>query len=118
MPFFMKIVIVKPMKLIGNFIDGNITLWKSFWIVGFCHPYAVGLICFILETLGLLELQGTLYTAPLIMLVPGIFATIGVWRSANKYKGKKIFGILAKAFMLLTFIFIFAEFGKPFDWDS
>ena len=106
------------MKLISNFIDGKITLWISFWIVGFSHPYAIGLLILILEELGLLQIQGTLYTVPSILLVSGIFATIGVWRSANKYKGKKIFGILAKIFMLLTFIFIFAEFGKPWDWDS
>jgi hypothetical protein len=106
------------MKLISNFIDGKITLWKSFWIVGFCHPYALGLFILILEELGLLQIQGTLYIVPSIMLVSGIFATIGVWRSANKYKGNKIFGILARIFMLLTFIFIFTEFGNPWDWDS
>ena len=107
------------MKLINNFIDGKITLWKSFWIVGFCHPYALGLIMGILEGLGLIQFQGTLYIVPSIMLVFGIFATIGVWRSANKYKGKKIFGILAKAFMLLMFIFYFSEFdGTPWDWEN
>ena len=62
------------MKLINNFIDGKITLWKSFWIVGFCHPYVLGLIMGILEGLGLIQFQGTLYIVPSIMLVFGIFA--------------------------------------------
>ena len=106
------------MKLISNFIDGKITLWISFWIVGFGHPYVLGIILWIIESLGLLQIQGSLYTMPAIGIVCGIFTTIGVWRSANKYKGKKIFGILAKAYMLLMFVFYFAEFGTPWDWDS
>ena len=104
------------MKLISNFFNGNITLWKSFWIVGFCYPYIVGFFFVILESLGL-QVEGTLYIVFSTMLVCQIFATIGVWRSANKYKGKKIFGILAKAFMLVAFIFIFIEFGEPWDWE-
>ena len=102
------------MKLISNFFNGNITLWKSFWIVGFCYPYLLGLVFAILEYLGL-QLEGTPYIFSSLLLICQIFATIGVWRSANKYKGKKIFGILAKAFMLIAFIYIFAEFSEPWD---
>ena len=70
------------------------------------HLYLLGLVFAILEYLGL-QLEGTPYIFSSLLLICQIFATIGVWRSANKYKGKKIFGILAKAFMLIAFIYIF-----------
>jgi len=41
-------------------------------------------------------------------------ATVGVWKSANNYAGKKIWSILAKISIVLAFIFYIKDFNKLF----
>ena len=106
------------MELISNFFNGNIKLWKSFWFVGFGYPYLLGIVYAIVVYLLGLQLKDALYIIPSVFLACHILATIGVWRSANKYKGKKIFGILAKLFMLIGFIYIITDFNEPWYWLS
>ncbi len=97
-------------NLIINFWNGKITLWKSYWIFGeLINAFLIFLILsieikyfnnalianqipfFIFNDLSLLsKLSLTIWT---------IFITVGIWRSAEKYKGGFIWIALTLLFL-------------------
>jgi len=97
-------------NLIINFWNGKITLWKSYWIFGeLINAFLIFLILsieikyfnnalianqipfFIFNDFSLLsKLSLTIWT---------IFITVGIWRSAEKYKGGFIWIALTLLFL-------------------
>ena len=83
-------------KIMLDFYDGKLSLILSFWGFGFFGSVIIGGISvFIFQNM----LVGRLLNLPW-----QVFTIIGIWGSADNYKGLKIFPILAKIFTVIWII--------------
>ena len=97
-------------KLINKFWEGRIKLWKSYWLIGELLNGIVLLIIFNLE-FYFLNTNNSVFQIPFIdftnlsliskifIFIWTIFISIGIWRSAENYKGSMIW-------IILTFIIV------------
>ena len=94
------------MELIKALWRGDISLAKTFWIFGF----AVNLLLNFTSSYILLQQEIILSTiigrVLLLLLVVfciiyNPFILIAIWRSAKKYKGSNVYGILAKIMVII-----------------
>tara|TARA_B100001123_G_C15243631_1_gene1000026 strand:- start:810 stop:1151 length:342 start_codon:yes stop_codon:yes gene_type:complete len=97
-------------NLFFKFWYGNLPLWKSYWIVGELINSFVILLIFNLE-IKFFNKNLLLYKLPfysfnnfhhinkILIFVWTLLITIGIWRSAEKYKGKIIWIVLALIFL-------------------
>ena len=96
--------------LIKDFFEGKIKLWKSYWLVGELLNGLILLIIFNLEIyffnnsgsvsqIPFLNFNNLTLTSKIIIFLWTIFISIGIWRSAENYKGNFIW-------ILLTFIIV------------
>ena len=81
-----------------SFWNGNITLWKTFWL-GF-FPLGGAYI-------QLVALMVTHFGIPVIMeilldLLWLVYISVAFWRSASKYQGRLIWDLLTKIFVVLN----------------
>ena len=85
-------------KIVKKFWNGQITLWKSYWLVGELLNALIILIVFNIEIrifnnnlignlLPFLSFNNFNFLSKLILIFWTIFITVGIWRSAEKYKG-------------------------------
>ena len=91
-------------NMISNFWNGNILLWKSYWIVGELFNALVILIIFNVEIrffnnninkfLFFFSFKNFNFLKKFILFFWTLFITIGIWRSAEKYKGPFILIVL------------------------
>ena len=97
-------------KLIIRFWHGQISLVKSYWIVGELFNALLILLIFNLEiylfgndqfsnSLPFLDLGNFSLISRLILIIWTVFITVGIWKSAENYEGS-IFWIIA------TFLFL------------
>ena len=97
-------------KLIIRFYRGQITLWRSYWLVGELFNALLILLIFNLEiyifnnnqftnSLPFLDFSNFSLLSKLVLVIWTFFLTIGIWRSAENYKGNIIW-------ILLTFVII------------
>ena len=97
-------------NLIKNFWHGDIRLWKSYWLVGEFLNALFILIIFNIEfyifnnskflnLLPFLDFKNFSFISKIIILFWTIFITVGIWRSAEKYKGSIIW-------IIATFLFL------------
>tara|TARA_B110000503_G_scaffold80711_1_gene123572 strand:+ start:2969 stop:3247 length:279 start_codon:yes stop_codon:yes gene_type:complete len=76
-----------------KFFEGKLSLPISFWVFGFIGSAVMGFVGMIItQDMGMTRV---------VALPWHIFMVIGVWRSSNNYKGKKIFSILAKIMLVV-----------------
>ena len=88
-------------NLFSRFYNGKLSLPLSFFVFGFIGTVIAALIgLLIFKNMGM---------ARLVALPWNIFALIGIWSSANNYKGLKIWAILAKIFAVIWLINNFAK---------
>ena len=92
------------------FWDGNIKLWKSFWLVGELIYGSMLIIIIQLDKLFFkssdINNQITFFYfnnlnlfPKIILLIVTIFISVGIWRSAENYKGNIIW-------ILITFVYV------------
>ena len=97
-------------KLIYKFWNGDITLWRSYWLIGELLNALFMLAMLNIEIyffknsnltnqIPFYNIYDLHFLSKLIILVWTIFITIGVWRSAEKYKGSIIW-------IIATFLFL------------
>ena len=111
------------MNLLNELWNGKITLWKSYWLVG---ELLNALIIILVLNLDIILFGNAQYNQELlfinfnkftiiskfIIIIWSIYITVGIWRSAENYKGSIIWIILTliiisyRLFVLRT-IFIF-----------
>ena len=100
-------------------MNGEFRLKKAFWLYGNIYPFFISLI--IILTIIFLQENITISIVnkqfmnislfgKIIILIQGViffiytsFATIGVWRSANVYEGKKVWVYLSKFAILYAY---------------
>ena len=97
-------------KIVKKFWYGEITLWRSYWLVGELLNALVILIIFNIEIrifnnslinnlFPFLNFNNFNLLSKLILIFWTLFITIGIWRSAEKYNG-------SFAWIVLTLIFL------------
>ena len=97
-------------NLINRFWKGEITLWRSYWLIGELLNALFILIIFNLEiyifgnnqftsSLPFLDFSNFSFISKLILILWTVFISIGIWRSAENYNGSIIW-------IIATFIFI------------
>ena len=97
-------------QIINDFFYGKIKLWKSYWLVGELLNGLVLLIIFNLEIyffntnssvsqIPFLNFSNLTILSKTIIFLWTIFISVGIWRSAENYKGSIIW-------IILTFIIV------------
>ena len=97
-------------KIINNFWNGKITLWRSYWLVGELLNALFILAIFNFEiyifgnnqfsnSLPFLDFSNFSILSKITLIIWTIYITVGIWRSAENYKGSVIW-------ILATFIFL------------
>lgn len=97
-------------NLIIKFWKGDITLWKSYWIVGELFNALIILIIFNIEIRvfnnsivnnQLLFINFNYFNnfSKVFLIIWSLFITIGIWRSAEKYRGNFIWIVLTLIFL-------------------
>ena len=97
-------------NVIKDFFEGKIKLWKSYWLVGELLNGVVLLIIFNLEIyffntnssfsqIPFLDFTNLAFISKIFIFIWTILISIGIWRSAENYKGNMIW-------ITITFIII------------
>ena len=97
-------------NLLYNFWYGKITLWKSYWIVGELINALILLLIFNIEItyfkniiisnqLPFFSFDNFHFFTKIILMIWTTFITVGIWRSAENYKGNFIWIILTLIFL-------------------
>jgi len=97
-------------QIVNDFWNGKIKLWKSYWLVGELLNGLVLLIIFNLEIyffntnstvsqIPFLNFSNLTILSKIIIFSWTIFISIGIWKSAENYKGSIIW-------IILTFIIV------------
>ncbi len=97
-------------QIVRDFWTGRIKLWKSYWLVGELLNGLVLLIIFNLEIyffntnssvsqIPFLNFSSLTILSKIIIFSWTVFISIGIWRSAENYKGSIIW-------IILTFIIV------------
>ena len=97
-------------NIINNFWNGEITLWRSYWLVGELLNALFILAVFNFEiyifgnnhsssSIPFLDFSNFSFLSKISLIIWTIFITVGIWRSAENYKG----GII---WILATFLFL------------
>lgn len=117
-------------KIVAKLFRGEYPLGKSYWLFGNIVPFflflaiLISIFAFSNNPIGKLQslnfkpesLISTIITILLsiITLIYICISTVGVWRSASKHEGKKIWAILAKLTIILAFITYLNDIRKFF----
>ena len=97
-------------SLLYNFWFGKITLWKSYWIVGELINVLIIFLIFNIEInyfnniniynqLPFINFDNFHFFNKIILIIWTIYITVGIWRSAENYKGNFIWIILTLIFL-------------------
>lgn len=98
------------LELILYFFNGKVKLWKSYWLVGELLNAVILLVIFNLEIyvfnnnnsisqIPFFDFSNFTLLSKIIIFLWTIFISIGIWRSAENYKGNIIW-------IILTFIIV------------
>ena len=93
-----------------NFWYGRTALWKAYWIVGELFNALFLVLIFNIEVrffnnptlyknLPFLDFTSFSLITKFALLIWTIFITVGIWRSAEAYKGKIIWSVLTLLFL-------------------
>ena len=96
--------------LINDFFHGKVKLWKSYWLVGELFNALFILLVFNLEiyifnnnqflsSLPFLDFSNVSLLSKMILILWTTFITIGIWRSAENYKGSIVWIIATLLFL-------------------
>lgn len=97
-------------NIVKKFWNGQITLWKAYWLVGELLNALVILILFNIELrifnnnmigniLPFLNFNNFNFLNKLILISWTLFITFGIWRSAEKYKGPFFWVVITLIFL-------------------
>ena len=101
------------MNYIKRFWNGDISLVISYWVIGcllnIIVSFIIGFVLtFIFALIGISDISLNLFLN-LFLFAWVIFLTVGIWRSANKYQGKKIWVYLTKIVLIIGIIYLIGE---------
>jgi len=97
-------------NLIRAFWKGEISLWKSYWLIGELLNALFTLLIFNIEIyifgneqlssfLPFIDFSNISILSKFLIIIWTVFLTVGIWRSAENYKGNIIW-------IVATFLFL------------
>jgi hypothetical protein len=106
------------MRWITNLWQGEMPLWKAFWVYGVTMSVLLYLAT-VLAANGILVLVFFFIFSPSVpfnvtwlfaaILLPGVayqvLSSVGIWRSADKYSGRRVNSVMARAAALAYLAF-------------
>lgn len=103
---------MRKLNIIENFFNGNIKLWKSYWLVGELLNGLILILIFNLEIyffktnnsvtqIPFFDFSNLTLFSKILIFLWTIFITIGIWRAAEKYKGNIIW--ISLTFIILAY---------------
>ena len=116
------------MNIFIKFLNGDFKLWKSFWLIGFFHGFFImyclplldiylfqntdifNLIFFNGNEIKILDFNKITFLSKLILIISTIFITIGIWKSAENYKGSFFIIFLTLCYLAMNNIAPFVIF--------
>lgn len=121
------------MDIFFKFLNGDLKLWKSFWIIGFIHGFSIMYLLPILEVnlfqnnnifntliindiaIDILDYNKITIFSKLLIIFSSIIITVGIWRSAEKYKGNLSIIFLTLIYLTINnLIPLFSYFKRLF----
>jgi len=88
--------------MIKKFWLGQTPMWFNYWILGLVSLRLLYYVIFlIMEALGLVE-SGNIFNMVFIIFPLYIFWGVGTWRSAQIYKGRKLWSSLTELSVILN----------------
>ena len=97
----------KSLNYFENFLNGNLSLPHSYWVVGWLISFAFGFTSAFIS----LTVTGSLGLGYVAIVFWQVFITIGIWRSSDKYKGPKYWAYLAKIMVIVGWVYLLVELG-------
>jgi len=110
-------------KIVEKFLNGDVTLWKSYWLIGELLNAFVILIIFNIEVrffnnkfisdfLPFFNFKDISFINKTVLTLWTLLITIGIWRSAEKYNGSILWVFITLIFLSyrifsLRIIFLF-----------
>ena len=93
------------LSILYSFWYGKVTLWKAYWLVGELLNVVVMLIIFNIEIyifnnnnfiqlLPFLNFSQFHILSKLLIFIWSVYITVGIWRSAENYRGNFIWTVL------------------------
>ena len=97
-------------KMIDNFWQGKLPLWKSYWIVGELINALMIILLINLDiyffgniTIGnqipFVNFNNFNFLIKIILICWTLFITVGIWRAAENYKGNILWIVLTLIFL-------------------
>jgi hypothetical protein len=97
-------------KILKKFWMGQITLWKAYWIVGEALNAVITFIVInieikifnnelIVNSLPFLNFNNFNFISKIFLIIWTLFITVGIWKSAENYKGPFIWIVLTLIFL-------------------
>jgi len=98
---------------VGDLWRGDVPLVLTYWMYGFVVGVAFAMAFFAIDYLvtGLAEGFGPMFILGLMLVyfVYTAFINVAIWRSASKYRGRKLWAILAKIMVLVSWAALIRE---------
>jgi len=88
------------MDIFKGLKDGDFGLAKTYWLFGVLGNFLIGLPGNLLTNLVPIAIYSV------FSLAYGVTVLLGIWNSANRYTGFKLWAILAKLAAILGFLFV------------
>ncbi len=98
------------MNFLKKLWHGKYSLSKSFWLFGVVILFIVKMPDGIMKMMSPYALQQALIFVIAYTLVVGAYqliATVGIWKSASSYDGSEMWSLSAKAYCIISLIFLF-----------
>lgn len=108
------------MNIFLKFLNGDFQLWKSFWLIGFLHGFFIMYCLPLIEInffsnidifnkiiinnveINILDFNKITFISKLIIIISSLLITIGIWKSAEKYKGSFIIILITLIYLTLN----------------
>ena len=120
------------LSIFYSFWYGKVTLWKAYWLVGELLNVVVMLIIFnieiyifnnnnFLQLLPFLNFSQFHIFSKLLIFIWSVYITVGIWRSAENYRGKFIWTVLTLlvlSYRIFTIRLVFFSCSSVFPIDA
>lgn len=91
--------------ILGKLWNGEYSLPFTFWIFGIVVRFIMITIMNILEIITSANYDGGYFVVWILFTVLDVCILVGMWRSASKYTGFKLWPILVKAYVIIVVVF-------------
>ena len=87
--------------------SGNFGLGRTYWYYGVVVNVGFSLLVFLVQ-----GLFGDLTALPLALLALGynVISSVGIWRAAGQYNGRKVFSVLARIAVVAGWLYVLRSF--------